>query len=141
MFGEGTVLEVDDRKGAYVVQFDGMELQRDLLAAGCLKIIHRLLQLRQIVQPLLAALCAEGCDMTILYRSHFVTRNIEEVFLREKIPYTIYSGTQFFQRMEISALIQNSRQHLGHRPLGIVGRKALHQLDKGCGSRARRTVI
>ena len=40
-------------------------------------------------------------DMTILYRSHFVTRNIEEVFLREKIPYTIYSGTQFFQRMEI----------------------------------------
>ena len=40
-------------------------------------------------------------DMTILYRAHFVTRNIEEVFLREKIPYAIYSGTQFFQRMEI----------------------------------------
>lgn len=40
-------------------------------------------------------------DMAILYRAHFVTRNIEEVFLRKKIPYTIYSGTQFFQRMEI----------------------------------------
>ena len=40
-------------------------------------------------------------DMTVLYRAHYVTRTIEEVFLQEKIPYAIYSGTQFFQRMEI----------------------------------------
>ncbi len=40
-------------------------------------------------------------DMTILYRAHYVTRTIEEVFLKEKIPYTIYSGVQFFGRMEI----------------------------------------
>ena len=40
-------------------------------------------------------------DMTILYRAHYITRTIEEVFLKEKIPYTIYSGVQFFGRMEI----------------------------------------
>ena len=40
-------------------------------------------------------------DITILYRAHHVTRSIEEVFLKEKIPYTIYSGVQFFARMEI----------------------------------------
>lgn len=40
-------------------------------------------------------------DMAILYRAHYVTRTIEEVLLREKIPYTIYSGVQFFGRMEI----------------------------------------
>lgn len=40
-------------------------------------------------------------DMTILYRAHYVTRTIEEMFLKEKIPYTIYSGVQFFGRMEI----------------------------------------
>ena len=40
-------------------------------------------------------------EITILYRAHFVTRNLEEVFLAEKIPYTIYSGVQFFNRMEI----------------------------------------
>ncbi len=40
-------------------------------------------------------------DMTVLYRAHYVTRAVEEVLLREKIPYTIYSGVQFFDRMEI----------------------------------------
>ena len=40
-------------------------------------------------------------DITILYRAHYVTRTVEEVFLKEEIPYTIYSGTQFFNRMEI----------------------------------------
>ena len=40
-------------------------------------------------------------DMTILYRAHYITRSVEEVFLKAQIPYTIYSGVQFFQRMEI----------------------------------------
>lgn len=40
-------------------------------------------------------------DMTILYRAHYVTRNIEDALLKEKIPYTIYSGVRFFDRMEI----------------------------------------
>ncbi len=40
-------------------------------------------------------------DMTVLYRAHYVTRAVEEVLLKRKIPYTIYSGVQFFGRMEI----------------------------------------
>ena len=40
-------------------------------------------------------------DMTVLYRAHYVTRTIEEVFQKRKVPYTIYSGVQFFGRMEI----------------------------------------
>lgn len=40
-------------------------------------------------------------DITLLYRAHYVTRNLEEKLLKKKIPYTIYSGTQFFGRMEI----------------------------------------
>ena len=40
-------------------------------------------------------------DVAILYRAHYLTRNLEEVFLREKLPYTIYSGVQFFSRAEI----------------------------------------
>lgn len=40
-------------------------------------------------------------DITILYRAHYLTRSIEQVFLNEEIPYTIYSGVQFFGRMEI----------------------------------------
>ena len=40
-------------------------------------------------------------EITLLYRAHYVTRVIEQVFLQEKIPYTIYSGVQFYDRMEI----------------------------------------
>ena len=40
-------------------------------------------------------------DITVLYRAHHVTRSVEEAFLKKKIPYTIYSGVQFFGRMEI----------------------------------------
>lgn len=50
------------------------------------------------------ALHGEGTsyrEITVLYRAHYITRILEEVFLREKIPYAIYSGVQFFNRMEI----------------------------------------
>lgn len=40
-------------------------------------------------------------EIAVLYRAHFVSRAVEEAFLKEKIPYTLYSGTQFFDRMEI----------------------------------------
>ncbi len=40
-------------------------------------------------------------EITILYRAHFLTRTLEEVFLKEELPYTIFSGVQFFGRMEI----------------------------------------
>ena len=40
-------------------------------------------------------------DMTVLYRAHYVTRPVEEALMREQIPYTLYSGTQFFNRREI----------------------------------------
>ena len=40
-------------------------------------------------------------SIAVLYRAHYVTRSLEEVFLKEKLPYTIYSGVQFFDRMEI----------------------------------------
>jgi len=55
-------------------------------------------------------LSLKGCgipykDMTILYRAHYVTRTIEEGLLKEKIPYTIYSGVQFFGRKEIKDVL------------------------------------
>jgi len=40
-------------------------------------------------------------DITILYRGHYVSRPLEEVFLKEQLPYRIYSGVPFFSRMEV----------------------------------------
>ena len=40
-------------------------------------------------------------DMAVLYRAHYVSRAVEEAFLGAQIPYAIYSGVQFYGRMEI----------------------------------------
>ncbi len=44
-------------------------------------------------------------DITVLYRAHYLTRSLEQVFLKEEIPYTLYSGVQFFGRMEIKDVL------------------------------------
>lgn len=48
-------------------------------------------------------------DIAILYRSHFVSRSIEEVFLRERIPYILYSGVEFYKRKEIKDILSYMR--------------------------------
>jgi len=40
-------------------------------------------------------------DIVILYRAHYLTRSLETVLIKEELPYTLYSGVQFFGRMEI----------------------------------------
>ena len=40
-------------------------------------------------------------NMAVLYRAHYVSRSVEEALMAEKLPYTIYSGVQFWDRMEI----------------------------------------
>ena len=40
-------------------------------------------------------------DIAVLYRAHYLSRSLEDVFLKRELPYTIYSGVQFFERMEI----------------------------------------
>lgn len=48
-------------------------------------------------------------SIAVLYRAHYVTRPLEEVFLKEKLPYTLYSGVQFFNRMEIKDVLSYLR--------------------------------
>ena len=44
-------------------------------------------------------------DIAILYRAHFVSRSVEEAFMRNDIPYVIYSGIGFYNRKEIKDVL------------------------------------
>ncbi len=44
-------------------------------------------------------------DFAILYRAHHVSRSIEQAFIRENIPYTVYGGIRFFERKEIKDVL------------------------------------
>ena len=44
-------------------------------------------------------------DMGVLYRAHYVSRTVEESLIRNKIPYVLYSGVEFYKRKEIKDVI------------------------------------
>ena len=79
-------------------------------------------------------------DMTILYRAHYVTRSVEEVLLKRKVPYTIYSGVQFFARMEIKDALSYLRmiaykddlsfRRIVNSPKRNMGRRRMEYLEK-----------
>ena len=48
---------------------------------------------------------ASYSDMGVLYRAHYVSRPIEESLIRNKIPYVLYSGVEFYKRKEIKDVI------------------------------------
>mgnify|MGYP001186303327 CR=1 FL=1 len=81
---------------------------------------------------------AKLSDCALLYRSHFVSRALEEVFLKEKLPYVIYSGTQFFNRAEIKDALSYLRliayrddlsfERVANRPKRNIGERRMAYL-------------
>ena len=47
----------------------------------------------------------EYTDMGVLYRAHYVSRAVEESLIKNKIPYVLYSGVEFYKRKEIKHII------------------------------------
>lgn len=79
-------------------------------------------------------------DMTILYRAHYVTRSVEQALLVRKIPYTIYSGVQFFARAEIKDALSYLRmivykddlsfRRIVNRPRRNMGKRRMAFLEE-----------
>ncbi len=44
-------------------------------------------------------------DMGVLYRAHRVSRALEESLIKNKIPYVLYSGVEFYKRKEIKDVL------------------------------------
>ena len=51
-------------------------------------------------------------DIAVLYRSHYVSRSIEEAFINEGIQYILYSGIEFYKRKEIKDILAYLRMLL-----------------------------
>lgn len=78
-------------------------------------------------------------DMTVLYRAHYVSRTVEEVLLRRKIPYTIYSGVEFYARAEIKDALSYLRllidrddlsfRRVANKPRRNLGRRRMAFLE------------
>jgi len=48
---------------------------------------------------------ASYSSIAVLYRAHYVSRAVEESLIKNKIPYVLYSGVEFYKRKEIKDVI------------------------------------
>ncbi|MEQ3762420.1 MAG: DNA helicase II [Alcanivorax sp.] len=87
-------------------------------------------------------------DMAILYRSNAQSRTLEEALLRSGIPYRIYGGQRFYERLEIKNALAYLRLILNREddeavervinvPARAIGEKTVESLraiarDEGC---------
>ena len=79
-------------------------------------------------------------DIAILYRAHYVSRVIEEVFMKERIPYVLFSGIEFYKRKEIKDILSYMRmiiylddlsfQRIINTPKRKIGNKSMSFLTE-----------
>ena len=44
-------------------------------------------------------------DIAILYRSNYLSRDVEKILIENRIPYVIYGGIRFYERMEVKDIL------------------------------------
>ena len=80
-------------------------------------------------------------EIAVLYRMTYLSRNIEQILMKEKIPYTLIGGTPFFCRAEVQdilsylKLIVNDRDVMAFKrsvsvPKRGVGEKSMEAIDE-----------
>lgn len=71
-------------------------------------------------------------DYAVFYRTHAQSRVVEEIFIKSNIPYRIYGGTKFYERMEIKDIIAYLRL-LANNEDDISLRRVINKPRRGIG--------
>lgn len=69
--------------------------------------------------------------MGVLYRAHYVSRALEESLIRNKIPYVLYSGVEFYKRKEIKDVLSYLR--MIYNPDDISFLRTVNEPRRGIG--------
>lgn len=70
-------------------------------------------------------------SMGVLYRAHYVSRAMEESLIRNKIPYVLYSGVEFYKRKEIKDVLSYLR--MVYNPDDISFLRTVNEPRRGVG--------
>lgn len=90
---------------------------------------------------------AQPKDFAVLYRSSFMSRQVEQALLKKKLPYSVWGGVRFFERKEIKDIISYLRLiasdaddmaftrivNLPSRKFGNASLSALRQIAESSG--------
>ncbi|MBR2825721.1 MAG: UvrD-helicase domain-containing protein [Solobacterium sp.] len=78
-------------------------------------------------------------DIAILYRSNYLSRSIEKALLDERIPYIIYGGVRFFERMEVKDALCYLRMVVTSDDLAL--QRILNKPKRGIGNKTMDTIV
>ena len=72
-------------------------------------------------------------DIAILYRSNYLSRNIEKVLIEKHIPYIIYGGIRFYERAEVKDLLAYLRMIVTKDDLAFI--RTINTPKRGIGQK------
>lgn len=84
-------------------------------------------------------------DFAVLFRTNAQSRAIEDALVKKRIPYVVYSGTAFFERMEVKDMMayyklavnpndEESLRRVINKPVRGLGDQAVKKLSEIAGS-------
>ena len=77
-------------------------------------------------------------DIAVLYRSNYLSRSLEKALLDERIPYIIYGGIRFFERMEVKDALCYLRMVESADDLAL--QRILNKPKRGIGNKTMETI-
>lgn len=78
-------------------------------------------------------------DIAILYRSNYLSREVEKVFIENRIPYVIYGGIRFYERMEVKDILSYLRLIVTGDDLTF--QRVINQPKRGIGQKSIDTIF
>ena len=78
-------------------------------------------------------------DMAILYRSNYLSRDIEKVLIENHIPYVIHGGIRFYERMEVKDILSYLRLIVTGDDLAF--QRVINQPKRGIGQKSIDTIF
>lgn len=78
-------------------------------------------------------------DIAILYRSNYLSREVEKIFIENRIPYVIYGGIRFYERMEVKDILSYLRLIVTGDDLAF--QRVINQPKRGIGQKSIDTIF
>ena len=72
-------------------------------------------------------------DMAVLYRSNYLSREIEKVLIENRVPYIIYGGLRFYERAEVKDILSYLRMITRSDDLAFT--RIINQPRRGIGQK------
>ena len=72
-------------------------------------------------------------DMAVLYRSNYLSREIEKVLIENRVPYVIYGGIKFYERMEVKDILSYLRMITRSDDLAFI--RVINTPRRGIGAK------